>query len=396
MTNYMKMRSTVLHAIGGGWGNETSSVSTSRVAVIRGADFPAVLVGDTRGLPRRWEKDSKLPQRLLLAEDIVLEISGGTSDRPTGRSVFISQRLLDEIGIPAIPASFCKLVRIDRSVADPYFVYWCLQNMFNQGRAWNYQNRSTGIANFQFEYFLDQEEIPGFPLEEQRAIAATLGALDDKIESNTRLVKLIPEIISVYVAKELENNCSEIPVSNLAEFVNGGAYTKGASGNGRVVIRIAELNSGIGSSTVYNNIEVPDNKTARAGDILMSWSGTLGVYVWTLDEAIINQHIFKVLPKEYPSWLVFDRLNSAISEFRAIAADKATTMGHIRRDHLNSTLIEIPERAGIERLNEICGLLWRKYISTQLEIKELSSLRDALLPELMSGRIRVRVMEVSG
>lgn len=396
MTNYMKMRSTVLHAIGGGWGNETSSVSTSRVAVIRGADFPAVLVGDTRGLPRRWEKDSKLPQRLLLAEDIVLEISGGTSDRPTGRSVFISQRLLDEIGIPAIPASFCKLVRIDRSVADPYFVYWCLQNMFNQGRAWNYQNRSTGIANFQFEYFLDQEEIPGFPLEEQRAIAATLGALDDKIESNTRLVKLIPEIISVYVAKELENNCSEIPVSNLAEFVNGGAYTKGASGNGRVVIRIAELNSGIGSSTVYNNIEVPDNKTARAGDILMSWSGTLGVYVWTLDEAIINQHIFKVLPKEYPSWLVFDRLNSAISEFRAIAADKATTMGHIRRDHLNSTLIEIPEMAGIERLNEICGLLWRKYISTQLEINELSSLRDALLPELMSGRIRVRVMEVSG
>ena len=390
------MRSTVLHAIGGGWGNETSSVSTSRVAVIRGADFPAVLVGDTRGLPRRWEKDSKLPQRLLLAEDIVLEISGGTSDRPTGRSVFISQRLLDEIGIPAIPASFCKLVRIDRSVADPYFVYWCLQNMFNQGRAWNYQNRSTGIANFQFEYFLDQEEIPGFPLEEQRAIAATLGALDDKIESNTRLVKLIPEIISVYVAKELENNCSEIPVSNLAEFVNGGAYTKGASGNGRVVIRIAELNSGIGSSTVYNNIEVPDNKTARAGDILMSWSGTLGVYVWTLDEAIINQHIFKVLPKEYPSWLVFDRLNSAISEFRAIAADKATTMGHIRRDHLNSTLIEIPERAGIERLNEICGLLWRKYISTQLEINEFSSLRDALLPELMSGRIRVRVMEVSG
>lgn len=234
------------------------------------------------------------------------------------------------------------------------------------------------------------------PKSEQQQIAATLGALDDKIESNMRLVKLIPEIISVYVAKELENNCSEVPVSNLAEFVNGGAYTKGASGNGRVVIRIAELNSGIGSSTVYNNIEAPDNKTARVGDILMSWSGTLGVYVWTLDEAIINQHIFKVLPKEYPSWLVFDRLNSVISEFRAIAADKATTMGHIRRDHLTSTLVEIPERAGIKRLNETCGPLWRKYISAQLEINELSSLRDALLPELMSGRIRVRVTEVSG
>ncbi len=85
-----------------------------------------------------------------------------------------------------------------------------------------------------------------------------------------------------------------------------------------------------------------------------------------------------------------------ISEFRAIAADKATTMGHIRRDHLTSTLVEIPERAGIKRLNETCWPLWRKFISAQLEINELSSLRDALLPEFMSGRIRVRVMEVSG
>ncbi len=126
---------------------------------------------------------------------------------------------------------------------------------------------------------LKQIDFKAHPIEEQQGISATLGALDDKIESNMRLVKLIPEIISVYVTKELENNCSEVPVSNLAEFVNGGAYTKGASGNGRVVIRIAELNSGIGSSTVYNNIEAPNNKTARAGDILMSWSGTLGVYV---------------------------------------------------------------------------------------------------------------------
>jgi restriction endonuclease S subunit len=227
------------------------------------------------------------------------------------------------------------------------------------------------------------------PLEEQRAIAATLGALDDKIKSNMRMVKLIPELISSSVEKELENNSKQIPVSDIAEFVNGGAYTKGASGDGRVVIRIAELNSGIGASTVYNNIEVPDNKTARVGDILMSWSGTLGVYVWTRADAIINQHIFKVLPEEYPSWLVFDRLNSVISEFRAIAADKATTMGHIRRDHLDSTLVKIPEKAGLMKLTEACTPLWNRYVSVQLEIHQLTNLRDALLPELMSGRIRV-------
>lgn len=113
------------------------------------------------------------------------------------------------------------------------------------------------------------------------------------------------------------------------------------------------------------------------------------MYVWTRADAIINQHFFKVLPEEYPSWLVFDRLNSVISEFRAIAADKATTMGHIRRDHLDSTLVKIPEKAGLMKLTEACTPLWNRYVSVQLEIHQLTNLRDALLPELMSGRIRV-------
>src|SRR2546429_286201 len=86
------------------------------------------------------------------------------------------------------------------------------------------------------------------------------------------------------------SECGERPVSSLATFVNGGAYTNGATGSGRIVIRIAELNRGTGPSTVYNDIDVPDDRTARTGDLLMAWSGSLGVYVWLGPEAIVNQH----------------------------------------------------------------------------------------------------------
>ncbi len=40
-----------------------------------------------------------------------------------------------------------------------------------------------------------------------------------------------------------------------------------------MVVRITELNSGPGGSTVYTDLEVPEDKTAHAGDLLMSWSG---------------------------------------------------------------------------------------------------------------------------
>lgn len=235
-----------------------------------------------------------------------------------------------------------------------------------------------------------QQRIPIPPLSEQRAIAATLGALDDKIESNRKLADLIPDLIHSLVERELVAKGAFLtPVSALGDFVNGGAYTKGASGTGRMVIRIADLNSGPGASTVYNDIAVPEDRVARPGDILMSWSGSLGVYVWHRPEAIVNQHIFKVIPNGIPHWLVFDRLGAVIDSFRGIAADKATTMGHIQRAHLTTTTVALPE-PGIDDLDRACGPLWERRNLLMQESLRLADLRDSLLPELMSGRIRVR------
>lgn len=224
---------------------------------------------------------------------------------------------------------------------------------------------------------------------EQSEIAATLNVLDRKIDSNRQLIALIPALIRAQVTASVARNASTVTVSSLARFINGGAYTKGASGTGRMVLRIAELNSGPGVSTVYSETDVPQDKTARAGDILMSWSGSLGVYRWFRDDAIVNQHIFKVIPTDYPSWLVFDRLEAVMPVFRGIAQDKATTMGHIQRGHLESTTIDVPPADVIDRLDSAIGPVWERLLIAEKENTRLEALRDALLPDLLSGRIRV-------
>jgi type I restriction enzyme S subunit len=231
--------------------------------------------------------------------------------------------------------------------------------------------------------------LPLPPLREQAGIVETLEMIDAKLASNRAVIGHIPEVIRACLDEALLSDSVTVPVSSLATFINGGAYTKNASGDGRMVIRIADLNSGPGASTVYNNISVPDNKTARAGDILMSWSGSLGVYRWFRDEAIINQHIFKVLPKSLPAWLVFDRLEHVLDIFRGIAKDKATTMGHIQRGHLESTHVDLPNSSAIESLDVALAPLWSRLLVAEQESLQLVRLRDALLPELLAGQVRV-------
>jgi type I restriction enzyme S subunit len=226
------------------------------------------------------------------------------------------------------------------------------------------------------------------PLSEQRAIAEVLGALDDKVEANQRVVAL-SDASWLSVLKG-EAGGELVPLSSLARFINGKAFTKGASGDGRVVIRIAELNSGPGASTVYSDAQVPEEHLAGPGDVLFAWSGSLTVVRWYRAEGIVNQHIFKVLPNPgIPMWLVHGRILDLLSYFRGVAADKATTMGHIQRHHLDE-LVLMPTAEALARLDKPCTSLWERALEAEQEGLILTALRDALLPKLLSGEIRVR------
>lgn len=231
-------------------------------------------------------------------------------------------------------------------------------------------------------------------MHEQRGIADVLGALDDKIAANARLVATADELAALmYDRIANEDDAVARPLSDLAEFVNGKAFTKGASGNGRVVIRIAELNSGIGGSTVYNNIDVADHHLVRPGDLLFAWSGSLTVHRWYRPEAIVNQHIFKVIPRDIPTWVVRGALGRKLVEFKAIAADKATTMGHIQRHHLDEAVLT-PSRKRVQENDKVMMGLWNRALVAECESLQLAETRDTLLPLLMSGQVRVKDAEV--
>jgi len=270
---------------------------------------------------------------------------------------------------------------------DPHW----LDYYINSSAAGFVSSQLVGAVQQHFNIGSAREMVLALPsLAEQQAIAEVLRALDDKIAANVKLVEAADALATATFGQMLDTSES-IPLTEVAQFVNGKAFTKDATGTGRVVIRIAELNSGTGGSTVYNDIDVADQHVARPGDLLFAWSLTL--HRWFRPEAIVNQHIFKVIPsKDFRIWVLYNLIARKLDEFKEIAADKATTMGHIQRRHLEEP-VEVPTRTVIERYDSLMTTLWNRALLAEQETLVLGSIRDALLPQLMSGKIRVKDAE---
>lgn len=239
---------------------------------------------------------------------------------------------------------------------------------------------------------LSRLHVPAPPLEEQERIAGVLGAFDDLIETNRRLADHLDDLRRAKVGHALAASSATTRLSEIAAFVNGRNFTKDADGIGRPVIRTPEARSGPGGNTVWSSVEADNDRVARAGDTLFVWSGTLMVNRWLYTDGLVNQHVFKVMPNQVPDWYVFALIEAQLPWFLGLAKDKATTMGHIKRAHLDEPMTGL-DPATIARLNPVVEPIWSAALELRIEVQELARQRDELLPLLMSGRTRVRDLE---
>lgn len=267
---------------------------------------------------------------------------------------------------------------------------------------------------------IENLEIPLPPLETQKKIAAVLSSLDDKIELNTRMNKVLEEIAQVifkrwFVEFEFPNEKGEpyrssggkmkeselglIPegwgvkaLDEIADFLNGIACQKYPAINEEEsfpVIKISEMNAHSLSGSDRVSTSVPDKYLIKNGDVLFSWSGSLIVDLWCYGEGILNQHLFKVTSSNYPKWYYYYWLKHYLKVFQNIAADKVTTMGHIQRKHLHEAKVCVPDDCSMEKMDCVMNGILNKIIVNNIEMTMLSTIRDTLLPKLMSGEIEV-------
>ena len=250
------------------------------------------------------------------------------------------------------------------------------------------------------------------PLAIQRRIASILSSLDRKIELNNKINADLEEMAQAifknwFVDFEpfkdgqfVDSELGMIPegwkvgrLTEIASYMNGLAMQKFPPENNEdslPVLKIKELGQGFcGTDSDRCSCNIKDECKIHNGDVIFSWSGTLLVDVWCGGDCGLNQHLFKVTSKDYPKWFYYYWTKHHLQEFIHIAKDKAVTMGHIKRGHLEEAMVAIPDNDSMEKAHELFEPILSKMISLRLESSRLSLLRDTLLPRLMSGELEI-------
>nr|WP_255257836.1 restriction endonuclease subunit S [Pseudomonas sp.]QDK64829.1 type I restriction enzyme EcoKI specificity protein, S subunit [Pseudomonas sp.] len=273
-------------------------------------------------------------------------------------------------------------------------------------------------------------------LEHQRTIATFLSALDDRIallrETNATLeaiaqalfkswfvdfdpvrakaAGLEPEGMDAATAALFPDSFEESelglvprewatrPIYDMASYINGAAYKAfepNAERRGIPIIKIAELKAGVTSQTAFSDVVMPEKYLIKTGDILFSWSGnpdtSIDTFVWGYDPALLNQHIFRVLPNiPTERSFVLQTLRNLKPVFAELARNKQTTgLGHVTVADLKRLHVVNPPGAVIEQFNNCVETIHQMIFGNEQQAQTLTHLRDTLLPRLISGQLRL-------
>ena len=175
-----------------------------------------------------------------------------------------------------------------------------------------------------------------------------------------------------------------VRLGDVATYVNGYAFKPSDwSDNGVPIIRIQDLTGNSYQSNYYNG-SVDTKYEIKKGDILISWSASLGVYVWQGETAVLNQHIFKV---------VFDKVDVDVNFFRhqveqilqnASSAAHGATMKHLTKPVFDSLPFYYPPLPEQRRIAAVLD-----------KVSELIALRKRQL-DLLDAMVKARFVEMFG
>ena len=294
------------------------------------------------------------------------------------------------------------LVFVPKSNTDRNFLYYVLANddFFTYSMA---TSKGTKMPRGDKTSIM-QYEVPMFDLNAQNKVASILKSLDEKIELNNAINNNLEQQARIIFENEflslemLPDGWKQGSLVDIANYLNGLAmqkYRPNADEIGIPVLKIKELRQGCcDNNTELCSPSIKSEYIVHDGDVIFSWSGSLLVDFWCSSVCGLNQHLFKVTSTYFDKWFYYSWTKYHLDRFIAITADKATTMGHIKRDDLAKAEVLIPNEADYNRIGSILRPIYDLIIANRIENKKLAETRDTLLPKLMAGELDVSNIEL--
>ena len=319
-----------------------------------------------------------------------------------GDILFVNKGTPGRVCMVPDPVDFCiaqdmiALRADDKKIYNKY-LFTVLRSREIQQQIYN-TNVGDVIPHFK-KQFMDQLLIPVPDRKIQEKIGNLYYQLSYKVELNKKINENLEQQAQAIFAQEFLNR-SSIPdgwkvgsLLDIADYLNGLAMQKFRPSDDEIglpVLKIKELRQGsCDSSSELCSPSIKPAYIIHDGDVIFSWSGSLLVDFWCGGTCGLNQHLFKVTSQKYDKWFYYAWTKHHLDRFIAVAADKATTMGHIKREELAKADILIPNSADYSRIGSLLQPMYDLIIANRIENKKLAEIRDSLLPKLMCGEIDI-------
>lgn len=402
----------------GEWGEGQEAPGHVLCDVIRGTDF-ADLNALSIELPQRWIPEHLVARKALEADDILIETAGGTAKQPTGRTALVTKEFLaSRGGRPVLCSSFARHLRVDRDKVHPVYLYYVLQALYASGYMGVFNLQHTGVARFQFTTFRTKTRLTLHENAAQPKIAATLKSYDDLIANNqlrfALLESMAEEIYREWFVRmrfpgyEDTPNAGGLPVgwtvrrlSDVAT-VNGNSIRRGAEPEFVAYLDISAVGTNSFEEPArmkYQDAPGRARRLVRDGDII--WSSVRPgnkTYCLILDPPanLVASTGFAVISPKPGS--PFSYLSKAVTtqEFtdQMVAVAKGSAYPATSFDDFEKAQIIWPSPGLLAKFHQRTEPMLRQVALLRAHCRALAQQRDAMLPRLISGKLRVEALDI--
>ena len=316
----------------------------------------------------------------------------------------------------------------DPTKANALFLYYIFNSAEQQ--AYIVQNAiTTGVPHTNLGILRNTPlRLP--PLAEQKAIAAVLGALDDKIELNQRMnatleamaralfqswfvdfdpvrakldgrkpvgldaatAALFPNSFQDSVLGPIPHGWRVGSIYEIAAVIYGAPFASSLYNSeklGKPLIRIRDLADE--SPAVFTTEVHPKGYLLKPGDIVVGMDGEFRAYLWAGAESWLNQRVCVFAPKPgYSAAFVRNSIFAPLAQVEA--TETATTVIHIGKNDIDRFTVIIPDAPVVEAFKRQCQPWYDQIVANKQQSRTLAALRDTLLPKLLSGELSVAAL----
>lgn len=299
------------------------------------------------------------------------------------------------------------LLRANQSVCDNFYLLYSLQSLYVQHQiSWS-EGTGTTVSNLRIPH-LEQIQIPYLPLEQQAKISSVLRALEEKIENNRRLNDNLEQQAQSYFQELFVDNANPEwttgTISDLGAVVGGSTPSKAKpeyyteSGIAWITPKDLSINKSKFVSHGENDITELGLKNSSAaimpeGTVLFSSRAPIGYIAIAAGEVTTNQGFKSVVPKpEIGTPFVYFFLKNTLPVIEGMAS--GSTFKEVSGSTMKNVPAVIPDAETLAKFSDFCAPIFAQQRILEEQNQSLATLRDNLLPKLMSGEIDVSAVQL--